>query len=150
MVTNSRTNTVDKEQAKGKGKDTEILSFSVPSQQARDLETLAHDIGYSNRSELIRDALRLFTRSKTDTDRLTGKVEGVIITLYDHAAEPEVSAIRHSNMDIIKSFMHTDFRESSESCCDILIFSGQAEKVKAMVYDIGSSKKVNEVKLFVA
>ncbi|MCK5037481.1 MAG: ribbon-helix-helix protein, CopG family [Thermoplasmata archaeon] len=133
-----------------KGKDTEILSFSVPSQQARDLEKLAQEIGYSNRSELIRDALHLFTKSKMDTDQLSGKVEGIIITLYDHAAEPEVSEIRHRNMDIIKSFMHTDFRESSESCCDILIFSGMAEKVKTMVYDIGSSKKVNEVKLFIA
>ena len=140
-----------KDNGKGNGKkDTEILSFSVPGQQARDIEDLANDMGYSNRSELIRDAIHLFTKSKMDTDKMSGKVEGIIIALYDHAAEPEVSEIRHRNMDIIKSFMHTDFRESSESCCDILIFAGKAETVKTLVFEMGSAKKVTEVKLFVA
>ncbi|MCK4757970.1 MAG: CopG family ribbon-helix-helix protein [Thermoplasmata archaeon] len=134
-----------------KGKDTEILSFSVPAEMAREIEKLASDIGYSNRSELIRDAIRLFIKAKIETEGMKGKVEGVMIALYDHSAEPEISIIRHRNIDIIRGFMHTDFGDkNSESCCDVLMFSGPAKKVKELVFDLESQRKVNEVKLFVA
>ena len=131
-------------------KATCIVSFSVPKKLGQDLEKLAEEIGYSNRSELIRDAIRLLMKNKVDIDQLDGRVEGVIITLYEHSAEQEVSDIRHRNMDTIKSFMHTDFNERARTCCDVLIFSGQAGSVKSMVFDMESVKNVREVKMFLA
>ena len=136
---------------KSKKKDTEILSFSVPAEMALEIEELASDIGYSNRSELIRDAIRLFIKAKIETDGMKGTVEGVMIALYDHSTEPEISKIRHRNMDIIRGFMHTDFRTNKLcSCCDVLMFSGPAKKVKELVFELESLRKVNEVRMFVA
>jgi len=131
-------------------KETEILSFSIPKKLGRDLEDLVKEIGYSNRSELIRDALRLFMKSKVDIDNLQGKVEGVLIALYDHSAEAEASDIRHNNMDIIKSFMHTDFNERTKTCCDVLFFSGKSANVKALAFSLETVKNVKEVNIFVA
>ena len=131
-------------------KDTEIISFSIPKELGRDLEKLTREIGYSNRSELIRDALRLFMKSKVDIDGLKGKVEGVIITLYDNSAEVEASKIRHKNMDVIKSFMHTDFNERTKTCCDVLFFSGKSDRIKELAFSLESVKNVKEVKIFVA
>jgi CopG family nickel-responsive transcriptional regulator len=128
----------------------EILSFSVPRKLCRDLETLTGEIGYSNRSELIRDALRLFMKSKVEVDELEGMVEGVIITLYEHSAGVLVSDLRHANMDVIRSYMHTDFNAKTKTCCDVLIYSGQADRVKALIFDLKTVKNVREVKLFVA
>lgn len=131
-------------------KDTEILSFSIPKKLGQDLEKLTAEIGYSNRSELIRDALRLFMKSKIDIDSLKGRVEGVIITLYDHSAEAEASNIRHNNMDVIKSFMHTDFNERTKTCCDVLFFSGKSAQIKQLAFSLEAVKNVKEVKVFVA
>ncbi len=133
-----------------KKKDIEILSFSIPKELGQDLEELTKEIGYSNRSELIRDALRLLMKSKVEIDKLEGKVGGVIITLYNNSAENEVSEIRHRNMDIIKSFLHTDFNERTRTCCDVLIYSGQAGRVKNLVFNLEVVKNVKEVKMFVA
>lgn len=133
-----------------KNKDIEILSFSVPKQAVRDIEELTKEIGYSNRSELIRDAIRLLMKSKVEIDSLEGRVEGVIITLYKHSAEVEVSDIRHKNMDLIKSFMHTDFNERSKTCCDVLIFSGESGRIKELAFALEVVKNVNEVKMFLA
>lgn len=131
-------------------KDIEILSFSVPKKLGQELEELTKEIGYSNRSELIRDAIRLLRKSTTDIDKLTGRIEGVIISLYDHSAEVEVSNIRHQNMDMIKSFMHTDFNEKTKTCCDVLFFSGESKRVKELAFSMEAVKNVNEVKVFVA
>jgi len=131
-------------------KKPEIISFSATKELADDIEALTKDIGYSNRSELIRDSIRMLKKSKLDIEKMKGKVEGVIITLYNHSVEGEVSNIRHSNMELIKSFMHTDFNERTKTCCDVIFVSGQAKEVKGLVFDLGVVKNVNEVKLFVA
>lgn len=128
----------------------EIISFSATKELADDIDRLTKDIGYSNRSELIRDSIRMLKKSKLDIEKMDGKVEGVIITLYNHSAEIEVSDIRHGNMELIKSFMHTDFNERTKTCCDVIFVSGQADEVKKLVFNLGVVKNVNEVKLFVA
>ena len=57
-----------------KGKDIEILSFSLPKKIVTEIDELSQDVGYTTRSELIRDALRSFIRSKSDIDKIKGKV----------------------------------------------------------------------------
>ncbi|MCK5396984.1 MAG: ribbon-helix-helix protein, CopG family [Thermoplasmata archaeon] len=131
-------------------KKPEIISFSATKELADDVDKLTKDIGYSNRSELIRDSIRMLKKSKLDIEKMKGKVEGVIITLYNHSVETEVSKIRHNNMELIKSFMHTDFNERTKTCCDVIFVSGQAHAVKKLIFDLGVVKNVNEVKLFVA
>ncbi|MCK5309204.1 MAG: ribbon-helix-helix protein, CopG family [Thermoplasmata archaeon] len=128
----------------------EIISFSSTKELAEDIDKLTKDIGYSNRSELIRDSIRMLKKSKLDIDKMDGMVEGVIITLYDHSVETEVSKVRHGNMELIKSFMHTDFNERTKTCCDVLFISGQADNIKKLLFSLGVVKNVNEVKFFVA
>ena len=131
-------------------KKPEIISFSATKELADEIEALTKDIGYSNRSELIRDSIRMLKKSKLDIEKMKGKVEGVIIILYKHSAEVEVSAIRHNNMELIKSFMHTDFNERTKTCCDVLFISGQAKSIKKLLFGLEVIKNVNEVKFFVA
>jgi CopG family nickel-responsive transcriptional regulator len=133
-----------------KGKDIEILSFSLPKKIVTEIDELSQDVGYTTRSELIRDALRSFIRSKSDIDKIKGKVEGVIVLLYQHSADHKVSELRHKHMDVIKSFMHSDFRERASKCCDVLIFNADAERVRKILYDFEAITNVEAVQLFIA
>lgn len=133
-----------------KNKDVEVLSFSIPKVLLRDMDKISKEVGYQTRSELIRDGIRALIKSKTRMDNISGKVEGVLIALYSFSAESKVSEIRHHNMDIIASFMHSDFQERSAKCCDIVILKGRGEKIRRFVYDLESTKNVEEVQLFVA
>ncbi len=133
-----------------KGKNIEIFSFSVSKKIAHEIDDLCNEIGYSTRSELIRDAIRLLIRSKYDIDKMKGKVEGVIVVLYKHSADREVFRLKHENMDIIKSYMHSDFNVKASKCCDVLFFSGDAESVRKIVYDFEGTKNVETVEVFFA
>lgn len=133
-----------------KSREIEILSFSLPKKIVQDMDALSHEIGYTTRSELIRDAIRTLIRSKSDLDKLQGRIEGVIVVLYQHSADNKVSELRHKHMDVIRSFMHSDFREKASKCCDTLIFSGDAERVRKIIYDFEAITNVEAVNLFIA
>jgi metal-responsive CopG/Arc/MetJ family transcriptional regulator len=138
-----------------KGKDTEIISISLPEGIASDMDALVGEMGYPSRSELVRDALRALIKSKQDMDSLVGTVEGVLILLYDHRASQDVSDIRHANMGLFRSFIHSDFDDKSCDtdackCCEVLLFSGRAEDVRRVHNMFRTTKHVEESLVFLA
>ncbi|MBM4248452.1 MAG: CopG family ribbon-helix-helix protein [Euryarchaeota archaeon] len=129
---------------------TEILSFSLPRELVRKLDATSRAIGYPTRSELIRDGVRLLLKNNERLERLVGISEGVIILIYDHAAEHGVSELRHGFTDIFRSYTHCDFEVKSTRCCEILVFRGAAERVRKAIDGLQSVKKVDEVQVFLA
>ncbi|NIP33503.1 MAG: ribbon-helix-helix protein, CopG family [Thermoplasmata archaeon] len=140
-----------------KGKATEIISVSLPESTAREVDRLVDEKGYPSRSELVREAVRGLIRADQRLADVDGEVDGVIILLYDHKASREVSDVRHANMHIIKSFMHTDFSDHSCSvhedackCCEVLMFSGPAVEVRRVHDAFRTTKHVEESLVFLA
>ncbi len=140
-----------------KGKDTEIISVSLPGSTARELDRLVSEKGYPSRSELVREAVRGLIKADQRLNDQEGVVDGVMILLYDHKASREVSDVRHANMHIIKSFMHTDFTDHSCSvhedackCCEVLMFSGDASEVRKVHDAFRTTKHVDESLVFLA
>jgi metal-responsive CopG/Arc/MetJ family transcriptional regulator len=138
-----------------KGKDTEIISVSLPESIATDMDKLVSDLGYPSRSEMVRDAVRALLKSKMDMDALEGTVEGVMIILYDHRASQSVSEIRHTSGNLFRSFMHSDFNDhnstdDSGKCCEVLLFSGRAKDVRRVHNTFRTTKHVEESLVFLA
>ncbi len=140
-----------------KGKDIEIISVSLPEKTARQLDNLVKEKGYPSRSELVREAVRGLIKADQRLADLEGDIDGVIILLYDHKASREVSDVRHANMHLIKSFMHTDFtdhtcsvHEGACKCCEVLLFSGDAEEVRNVHDAFRTTKHVDESLVFLA
>ena len=114
-------------------------------------------MGHPSRAELVRDAVRGLIKDRLELARMEGSIDGVLILLYDNKAAREVSDIRHSNMHLFKSFMHTDFADHTCSvhdgackCCEILLFSGDAEAIREVHNRFRSAKHVEESHVFLA
>jgi CopG family nickel-responsive transcriptional regulator len=140
-----------------KGKDTEIISVSLPETTARQVDRLVHEKGYPSRSELVREAVRGLIKTDQRLADLEGDIDGVMILLYDQKASRDVSSVRHSNMNLIKSFLHTDFADHSCSvhddtckCCEVILFSGDAAQVRAVHNSFRTIKHVEESLVFLA
>ena len=127
-----------------------VMSISITEPFLQELETCQKDMKYDNRSELVRDALRLFISENKILDSLEGAVEGAMLLLYSHSAGRMVSDLRHENMDIIISFIHSDFNQTSDRCCEVLMFSGDSERVKNLVRGLKAIKNVEKVEIFLA
>lgn len=135
---------------KKKQENATVMSISITEPFLQDLEACQVNMKYANRSELVRDALRLFISTNKILDSLEGAVEGAMLLLYSHSAGRMVSDLRHENMDIIISFMHNDFNQTSDRCCEVLMFSGDSDKVKNLVRGLKSIKNVEKVEIFLA
>ncbi|MDO9537623.1 MAG: CopG family ribbon-helix-helix protein [Thermoplasmata archaeon] len=126
-----------------------VVSLSLPMSILGDIDKAAKEIGYQSRSELVRDAVRSFLRERSETAKLEGHINGVLMLVYDHDSAAQVSEIRHRHMGVFKSFMHVDFDEGTD-CCEVLMFCGDAEKVKDSHNQLSSIVGVKEARIFLA
>lgn len=130
--------------------EARIVSMSVPAEMDEAIRAAAKEMGYRSRSELVRDAVRALLREKALLAEWQGTVEGVITLLYEAEAAGQVSAVRHQHMDIVRSFMHSDFDAASCSCCEVLMFSGHIDDVSTAYYRLKAIKGVDEAHIYVA
>ena len=131
-------------------KNSEVISVSLQRKTVEVLKKAIVDMQYMSRSELVRDAVRAFLKEKQHIDKISGKVEGVIIILYNHDAGSQVSEARHKYIEMFRSFMHSDFDIETCSCCEVLMFSGEAQKLRSAFFELKSIKGVEEAHIFVA
>ncbi|HVQ01176.1 MAG TPA: CopG family ribbon-helix-helix protein [Candidatus Thermoplasmatota archaeon] len=131
-------------------KELTIVSISLPKRINSDIDHALAELGYMSRSELIRDAVREFLREKKKLEEVRGTVEGVITLLYNHDVASKVSEVRHHFKGIFRSFMHSDFDIDNCSCCEVLLFSGDAGTVRKAYYELKAIKGVDETHLYVA
>ena len=131
-------------------KDLNIISISLPDRISDDMDAAVTKLGYMSRSELVRDAVREFLKEQSKLDDVKGTIEGVITLLYDHDYADKISEVRHSFMKIFRSFMHSDFEIDECSCCEVLLFSGDAKTVRKAFYELKSMKGVEEAQIYIA
>ncbi len=126
-----------------------VVSLSLPESILTDIDKAAKEIGYPSRSELVRDAVRAFLRERAEVAALSGHVNGIIILVYDHGCAAKVSEVRHRHMGVFKSFMHADF-DGGDDCCEVLMFCGDAGKVRESYDQLATLVGVKETRLFLA
>jgi len=128
---------------------TRIVSLSLTDEILDDIDRSVKEIGYSSRSELVRDAVRAFLREKAEVANLEGHIDGVMLLVYDHESAAKVSEVRHRHMGVFKSFMHADF-DGGDDCCEVLMFCGEADEVKATYNQLSALVGVKEARIFLA
>jgi len=128
---------------------TKIVSLSLPDKILADIDNAVENIGYTSRSELVRDAVRGFLREKSEVAKLEGHINGVLMLVYDHDCAAQVSEVRHRHMSVFKSFMHADF-DGGEDCCEVLMFCGDAEDVRNSHNQLSALVGVKEARIFLA
>jgi len=128
---------------------TKIVSLSLPDKILADIDNAVENIGYTSRSELVRDAVRGFLREKSEVSKFEGHINGVLMLVYDHECAARVSEVRHKHMSVFKSFMHADF-DGGDDCCEVLMFCGEAKDVRNSYNQLSTLVGVKEARIFLA
>lgn len=135
--------------AKAQSGANKIVSLSLPINILSDIDSAVSSVGYSSRSELVRDAVRAFLREKAEVAKLEGHINGVLMLVYHHNSAAQVSEVRHHHMGVFKSFMHADF-DGGDDCCEVLMFCGEADDVKESYNRLSTIVGVKEARIFLA
>jgi len=125
-----------------------VVSISLNDIILKEIDRIQNSDGYSGRSEVIRAGARLLISESKEKDRLTGKIDSVILLIHSQEIEDVVTEIKHKFEDITKTQIHSHLRENK--CLEVFVLEGDSVRVKEMVRLFQTSRKMEYVKLIVA
>lgn len=126
---------------------TEIISMSLDEKTLKDLDTLQAELGFSGRSETIRQCIRASASEHKQSGKLHGEIDGILLVVHPDEHTEAVSHTRHAYQSVIKTQVHNHLE--NHVCLEIFIVKGAAETIKKLARDLQTSKKVDLVKLLV-
>jgi CopG family nickel-responsive transcriptional regulator len=125
------------------------FTVSVPADLGKQLDRMAHDKGYDNRSLAVADLIRagLIEHRQNQGDR---EIAGTITLVYDHHKQHVQAAltdIQHDHHDCIISTLHVHL--DHHNCLEVLVVRGKAGIVKQIADELIAAKGVKHGKLTV-
>jgi CopG family nickel-responsive transcriptional regulator len=125
-----------------------IISLSLNNTILREIEKIQKEQGFSSRSEVIRAGVRILSSENKEMDLLTGKINSILLLVHGHDFENIVSNIKHNFEDITTTQVHSHLKNNK--CLEIFVLEGESERIKEMIRQFKTSKKMDLVKLIVA
>lgn len=112
---------------------TVVTSISIDSDFLKLLDKFAEKMGYTSRSEVVRDSLRrLIEEQKVFSSG--ENVLAAIITIYNRNVRnvaSKLSAIRHSFDDVIIGSLHVHIMKGY--CSEFILARGSSERISELV-----------------
>lgn len=123
------------------------VTVTLPESLCMDLDQFVKDRRYDNRSEAMRDLLRLGLRGPEQDAQ--GEAMGVLSYVYDHHTRDLASRLMHHHhehhaLSITTSHVHLDH----ETCLETAILRGPARALRAYADGVLSQRGVMHGNLF--
>ncbi|MEK6902907.1 MAG: nickel-responsive regulator 1 [archaeon] len=113
----------------------------------QELDILQKEMGFSGRSETIRQCIRWSANEQKQSRKLSGEVDGIILAVHPDEQTETVTQTRHAFQQVIKTHIHNHLE--NHTCLELFVIKGSAETVKRFASALQKSPKVNLVKLVV-
>lgn len=123
------------------GKTRVSLSLSEPLLE--DFDATSRDLGHSNRSVAVGEAMREFLANRKWDLAKKGSVAGVILLTYDHHSRginAALTELQHDFPDTVTATMHLHL--SKHTCLEVIAFKGEANRVRSLAKILQSNKGV--------
>ena len=125
------------------------FSVSVPKELAKQLDRMAREKGYDNRSLAVADMIRahLVEHRQNLGDQ---EIAGTITLVYDHHkqhVQATLTDIQHDHHEVIISTLHVHL--DHHNCLEVLVVRGQAGTIKKIADELIAAKGVKHGKLTV-
>ncbi|ODS39087.1 MAG: nickel-responsive regulator [Candidatus Altiarchaeales archaeon WOR_SM1_86-2] len=125
------------------------IGVSIPPKLLERFDDMTGEMGYANRSEAIRDAVREYML-KNEMRQEEGERVGVISLIYDHdvrGVNDVLIDLQHDYHEIIKSSIHQHMDE--HNCLELIIVQGEVKKIKEIKDRLTSTAGVKHSDLMI-
>ena len=128
---------------------SQIISFSSDREFAQELESLASNSGYNNRSRFIRDAVLFYSeiQQRGELMNMDGElvIEGHLIVYYEHGADQKLMVSRTDAVEIAAYYHSTRLGHSCHACVDVIHVKGKVSEVRAVYEQLQNTNNVDKV-----
>lgn len=128
---------------------SQIISFSSDREFAKDLESLASNSGYNNRSRFIRDAVLYYSEIQQRGELMNMDedlvIEGHLIVYYEHGSEQKLMVSRTDSVEVAAYYHSTRLGHSCHSCVDVIHVKGKVSDIRAVYEQLQNTNNVDKV-----
>ena len=125
-----------------------IISLSLPNELLEQLDTILGEDRSANRSEVVRQAVRMYLTEYNELAKIKGNVIATVTILYDKAEEnKELFRIQHEFDDMITAYLHSHI--SGTSCLEVMVVKGSSERLRCLIDGLKTNKPVKQIKVSV-
>lgn len=123
-----------------------IVCVSIPKSLQKEIDEFTREQGFSNRSEIVRQALRAYMSEGKRLQEIQGEITATITTIYRKGSgRGQTVDIQHRYSDLLLTFLHTHVEKSY--CIEVIVAKGAAQVMKEFISALKSNKQVSEVKV---
>jgi CopG family transcriptional regulator, nickel-responsive regulator len=122
-----------------------IISLSLPNELLEQLDKILGEDRSANRSEIVRQAVRMYLTQYNELEEIKGNVIATITVLYEKAEEnKELFKLQHEFDDMITAYLHAHLSETS--CLEVMVVKGDSERLRSLIDGLKGNKPVKQIK----
>ena len=125
-----------------------IISLSVPEVLLEQVDSTIAQRGFASRSEIIRQALRLFLKEDLKIENLEGEIAATITIIYREKADRKrLLDAQHVYSGLVSTFLHAHVHEGF--CLEVIILKGQARTIRKFLDDLRANEQITQINVAV-
>jgi CopG family nickel-responsive transcriptional regulator len=125
-----------------------IISLSIPDALLEQVDKTITEKGFVGRSELIRQALRLYLTEDLAIEEINGEAVATITLIYrENADRRRLLDAQHVYGGLVSTFLHAHIHEGY--CLEVIILKGQATLIQKFIDNLRQNEQINQIKVAV-
>ncbi len=122
------------------------IAVSMTDSDLKELEFLMKEGEFSNRSDVVRHAVKALMSEHQNIERAKGVITVVFTVLYYKKGQGhKINAVQHEFKDTITATIHS--HTSDGSCIEVMIVTAKADIVRDFLKKLRAQKKVMKVEV---
>lgn len=123
-----------------------IVSISLSDEDLRVLNQLQTEGGFTNRSELLRRALRTLASEVQELDKISGDTSAVLTIVYGKKGKGiESNFLLHRQAQLINALLHS--HTVNGECIEVIVVNGPANDVRKLIKKLKANRKIHTIKV---
>jgi CopG family nickel-responsive transcriptional regulator len=120
----------------------------VPEALLKQVDSTITERGFASRSEITRQALRLFLKEDIQIKNLEGEIVATITIIYKEKADRKrLLDAQHVYSGLVSTFLHAHVHEGF--CLEVIILKGQARTVRKFIDDLRANEQITQINIAV-
>jgi len=121
-----------------------VISVSLSGKDLREFDSITDKMGFSSRSDAVREAFQNFISENRWTEGEEGPINLLVTLIYEDGKAHRVLDTIHDHSGIIHSSSHTHV---DHKCIDQLILKGEIKKLNSFLNSIAGIKDVRSKRI---
>lgn len=123
-----------------------IVSLSIPDLLLDQVDAKIKEKGFMSRSEVFRQALRVFLTEDLKIDELEGDTIATVTIIYKESADRRrILDSQHVYAGLVSTFLHTHIHEGF--CLEVIILKGPAVAIRKFLDNLKSNEQIAQTKV---